>query len=119
MFAFMMLLAQEAIPNYGTIGVGIGMGLAILGAGLGIGSAVWLVPRLETAMRVPVAVYIVVISIMVWGGCVTAWDGVLPCTAAVNGSSRPCQAAWRPCSNKTGSRGLKDTDGSTAPAAQS
>jgi F-type H+-transporting ATPase subunit c len=37
MFAFMMLLAQEAFPDYGTIGVGIGMGLAILGAGLGIG----------------------------------------------------------------------------------
>ena len=27
MFAFMMLLAQEAFPDYGTIGVGIGMGL--------------------------------------------------------------------------------------------
>ena len=37
MFAEMMLLAQAAVPNYGTIGVGIGMGLAILGAGLGIG----------------------------------------------------------------------------------
>ena len=37
MFAEMMLMAQEAVPNYGTIGVGIGMGLAILGAGLGIG----------------------------------------------------------------------------------
>jgi len=37
MFAVMMLLAQDVVANYGTIGIGIGMGLAILGAGLGIG----------------------------------------------------------------------------------
>ena len=40
MFAMLetvMLLAQDGVPNYGTIGIGIGMGLAILGAGLGIG----------------------------------------------------------------------------------
>ncbi|TWT49709.1 ATP synthase subunit c [Rubripirellula amarantea] len=37
MFELAMLLAQEAVADYGTIGVGIGMGLAILGAGLGIG----------------------------------------------------------------------------------
>ena len=37
MFAVMMLLAQDVVQNYGTIGIGIGMGLAILGAGLGIG----------------------------------------------------------------------------------
>lgn len=38
---------------------------AAVGAALGLGSAVWLVPRVDSGMRVPVAVYIVVISIMV------------------------------------------------------
>jgi uncharacterized membrane protein YhhN len=38
---------------------------AAVGAALGVGSAVWLVPRLETVMRIPVGVYIVVISVMV------------------------------------------------------
>ena len=36
-----------------------------IGAALGLGSAIWLLPRVEPAMRVPVAVYIVVISVMV------------------------------------------------------
>lgn len=38
-----------------------------VGAGvvLGLASAFWLLPRVDTAMRVPVAVYIVVISVMV------------------------------------------------------
>jgi uncharacterized membrane protein YhhN len=38
---------------------------AAFGAALGVVTAIWLIPRLETAMRVPVAVYVVVISVMV------------------------------------------------------
>ena len=38
---------------------------AAVGAALGFGSAIWLLPRVESAMQVPVAVYIVVISVMV------------------------------------------------------
>ncbi len=36
-----------------------------IGAALGLGSALWLLPRVDSVMRVPVAVYIVVISVMV------------------------------------------------------
>ena len=44
--------------------------------------ASWLWPHLGRR-RATVTVYIVVISIMVWGGCATAWAGALPWTAAV------------------------------------
>jgi uncharacterized membrane protein YhhN len=43
----------------------ITMSTAAVGGALGLGSAIWLLPRVESAMRVPVAVYIVVISVMV------------------------------------------------------
>ncbi len=43
----------------------ITLSTAAVGAALGLGSAVWLIPRVDSGMRVPVAVYIVVISVMV------------------------------------------------------
>lgn len=38
---------------------------AAVGAALGVASAIWLVPRLDGAMRAPVIVYVTVISVMV------------------------------------------------------
>ena len=38
---------------------------AAVGAALGLGSALWLLPRVDAAMKVPVAVYILIISVMV------------------------------------------------------
>lgn len=43
----------------------ITLATAAVGGALGLGSAVWLLRRVESDMRVPVAVYIVVISVMV------------------------------------------------------
>ncbi len=39
-----------------------------IGAALGVVSAIWLLPRLDRMMRMPVAVYILVISVMVAAG---------------------------------------------------
>lgn len=39
-----------------------------VGTALGLGSAIWLIPRVDSAMKVPVTVYIVVISVMVTAG---------------------------------------------------
>ena len=46
----------------------ITLATAAVGAVLGFGSALWLIPRIEAVLRVPVAVYIVVISVMVAAG---------------------------------------------------
>ena len=75
MFAEMMLLAQEAVPDYGTIGIGIGMGLAILGAGLGIGriggTAVDAIARQPEAVG-PISTQMLISAALIEGATVIA-----------------------------------------------